>query len=321
MEIGTFLRSRPRATLLAMLFPVLAALGAYLILSLQPARYTATATVSVPGSAADSASRVGIFVADFGALAVSTPVLEEISGSTGVSASEVRQGLEVARVGQSSIFTVAYTGDSEDTVEPVVRSVIDATFERLLPVAAADEALEQATQAAQDAEAERAQFEDEIGTIQPDRAYADVSNRIRDLQAARPLTPAQASELSTLQARQDELVAQIRQLEELDEAVDTANRVRADAQQAADAAHRDADASQNPDTIRDMVVEEAPRSTSVVPGVAVAAVAGLLVGIALLALPELLRRRRSPAAPYARRHRAPAQAPAQESLDPAGHAR
>lgn len=313
MEIASFLRSRPRAVLLALLFPVLAGLGAAFILASAPRQYTATATVSVPGSAAESASKVGIFVANFSQLAVSGPVLTDISQETGVPRTVIRDGLDVSRAGQSSIFTVAWSGEDRAQVEPVVRTTITRTFQSLLPVTSFQTRADDADRAYQAAVAARQQYQDQIGTIDPQADYNRNASRISSLQA----NGGSQAEINSLEAQQAPLVEEVRRLNQLDDAVEAASRVRSDALSKLASARSDANASQNPDTIRDLKIETARRASALVPGVAVAVVAGLLVGLAVLAVPESLRRRRSVAS-APRPDRASA---SREPLDAAGPAR
>jgi hypothetical protein len=292
VEISHFLRSRPRTTALALLFPVVAAVVALLILVNQPTRYTGTATVSVPSSSANSASRVGLFVADFVELARSGAVLNEVARSTGETRTELDEGLEVARIGQSSLFPVVYTGDRQRAVEPVVRAVIAGTFGNLVEVSDSDAEFQAASEAYQAAVAERSAYQDEIGTLQPDSDYTDLSSRIRSLQ----ITPeiGGAAIIARLSAQRDALVPQIRRMQELDQAVQDAADQRDEAERVSLSLQREASESQSSSTIQDLVVLEESRTGRVLQGVGVAAVAGLLVGVAALVLPDLLHRRREP---------------------------
>jgi hypothetical protein len=298
VEIGQFLRSRPRAVALAALIPLVAGLVTSFVLWVQPARHTATATVSVPGSAADSASRVGIFVANFTELASSGPVLAEVADSTGESQKQLQDGLEVLRLGQSSLFTVTYTGERRDTVEPVVRAVISTTFGDLVQVSGTDAALKAADQACQDALAARTAYQDEIGTLQPDRDYADLSARIRSLQIEPRFGSAAA--IARLTEERQALVPEIRRMEELDQAVAAAATQRAEAEEAAASARRDAAESQSPNTVQALTVAEESPVGRLIQGVGVAVVAGLLLGLAVLLLPDLFRRRSMPLTSVAR---------------------
>lgn len=298
MEIGQFLRSRPRLTVIALLFPLLAALGAWMVLANQSPRYAATATVSVPGSASDSASRVGIFVADFAELATSAEVVRAVSASTGVSRGDLGDGLEVTRIGQSSLFTVTWTGEERRAATPVVRSAVETTFARQLPVARTDAALDIANQAYQAGLTGRRSYEDEIGTLQPDRDYQDVSSRLRSLQGESTVTStsaqntARTQEITALTAQRDALVPQIRRMQELDQTVSSAASQVDQAEQSAASARQDAQEASSPTTILSLDVVDASSTASTLQGVGVAAVAGLLVGIGVLVLPDVVGRRR-----------------------------
>ena len=294
MEMNHYLRSRPRTSALALLFPVVAALVAWLVLSGSPTRYTADATVSVLGSAANSASRVGLFVADFAELATSGTVLDAVAAETGQSRDDLDEGVTVGRIGQSSLFSVTYTGDERDTVEPVVRAVITDTFSNLVEVSDSDADFQAASAAYDEAVATRSAYQDEIGTLTPESDYNDLSSRIRSLQ----ISPAagSAATIIRLSAERDSLVPEIRRLQELDQAVSDAADRRDEAQQSAESVQRAADASQSSSTIQDLAVTPESKATRIVQGVGVAAVVGLLVGIAVLLLPDALRRRREPRA-------------------------
>jgi len=310
VEISHFLRARPWASVLALLIPLLAAGGAYYVLKDQPPRYTATATVSVPGNDANSASRVGLFVADFAELATSGPVLNEVSASTGESRTELEENVVVARIGQSSLFTVAYTGEGRTVVEPVVRGVITSTFNNLVQVSDSDAELKAAQGAYDAAVAARTAYQDQIGTLQPDRDYNDLSARIRGLQ----ITPVfgSAARIAELSAQRDALVPEIRQMEVLDQPVQAAASQRDQAAQDAASVQRAAAEAQSASTIQDLVVVADSTLAPILQGVGVAAVAGLLVGLTLLLVTHRVHRRRSPAAFVPRRRIPTAPVPATE---------
>jgi len=290
VEISHFLRTRPWASAIALLIPLLAAVVAYLVLNNQPPRYTATATVSVPGSDANSASRVGLFVANFAELAKSGPVLANVSTANGESRADLEDGVVVTRIGQSSLFTVAYTGDDQATVEPVVRGVISGTFGNLVQVSDSDAELKAAQDTYTAAVAARTAYQDQIGTLQPDRDYTDLSTRIRSLEIT-PVFGGQAT-INQLSAQRDALVPQIRQMQELDQAVQAAATQRDQATQAAASVQRAAAEAQSTSTIQDLTVAEESPTSRILQGVGVAAVAGLLVGLTLLLASDRLRRRR-----------------------------
>jgi len=293
MEMSNFLRSRPRTSALALLFPIVAGLVAFFVLSGSPTRYTANATVSVPGSDANSASRVGLFVADFAELATSNAVLDDVATKNGQSREELQAGLTVSRIGQSSLFSVVYTGDDQATAEPVVRDVITGTFSNLVQVSDSDTTFQAASAAYDAAVAARSSYQDEIGTLTPENDYNDLSSRIRSLQ----ISPQIGSSLTIagLTSQREALVPQIRRMQELNQAVQDAANQRDAAQQEAESVQRAAQESQSESTIQNLEVTPESKTSRITQGVGVAAVIGLLVGVALLLLLEALHRRRTPA--------------------------
>jgi len=282
VEIGRFLRSRPRLSALALLFPVLAALIAAGFLMGRSATYTGSATVSVLGSAANSASRVGLFVADFSTLAASAPVLEEVANKTGQGVDQISSGLEVARIGQSSLFQVSYTGDRRSAVEPVLRETVTRTLGRLADVGNADSAFKAANAAYDEAVAARAAYQDEIGTLQPSQVYADLSARILALQTSPDATS--NSSAQALTSQRAGLVPEIRHMEELDRAVQDAANLRQNAQLTAAAIRSDAAQAASKAAIQDLSVTQNSKIGPVAQGAGVAAVGGLLAGIGFLVL-------------------------------------
>jgi hypothetical protein len=83
-------------------------------------------------------------------------------------------------------------------------------------------------------------------------------------------------------------------MQELDQAVQDAADQRDEAERVSLSLQREASESQSSSTVQDLVVLEESRTGRVLQGVGVAAVAGLLVGVAALVLPDLLHRRREP---------------------------
>ena len=298
MEIGQYLRARPAtAVITLLLLPLLAALAAFLVLRAQPPNYTADATVSVPADTAESASGIGIFVADFGARANSKAVVAQVSSDTGVPEEELEGAIEVARLGHGSRFEVRYTGEGAQQVEAVVRSVIARTNARMVGSRAteAEENLERVRAEYAAAVQARRDYENEIGTLQPDRDYSDLSSRIRSLQA----NGGSAAVIASLSRQRDALVPQVRRAEELDRAINTAEELVERARQEVVEARGEAAEAQDPRIVQELVVSAGSATGGLVQGVAVAAVFGLLCGLAVFILPDLLRRRNPPAAPLA----------------------
>lgn len=298
MEIGQYLRARPwTAVVTLLLLPLLAALVAYLVLRAQPPQYTADATVSVPADTAESASGIGIFVADFGERANSKGVVAEISADTGVPTDELEGAIEVERLGLGSLFRVTYTGEGQERVDAVVRSAIARTYARMVGSRATEAEAELARVRAEYAAAVQARrdYENEIGTLQPDRDYSDLSSRIRSLQAS----GGDPAVIASLSRQREALVPQVRRAEELDRAIDTAEEFVEQARQELVEARGEAAEAQDPRLVQELTISAGSATGGLVQGVAVAAVFGLLSGLAIFLLPDLLRRRTPPAAPLA----------------------
>lgn len=290
MEIGQYLRARPRTAVIALLLlPLLAGAAAFVLLRAQPAQYTADATVSVPSRTAASASGIGIFVADFGELANSGAVVEDVSAATGVPAEELNGRIEVVRLGVGSLFEVRYTGDGRAQVEEVVRTTIARTYARMVEPQAeeAEATLARVRQEYAAAVAARQTYENEIGTLQPERDYSDLSSRIRSLRT----NGESPAIIAQLERQRDALVPQVRRAEELSRAVDTAEQLVEDARLNVIEARGEATETQDESLVQELTVSAGSATGSLVQGVAVAAVLGLLCGLAVLVLPDLLRRR------------------------------
>jgi hypothetical protein len=291
VEILQYLRRRPGALALLVLLPLLAAQLAYLLLQRQPPQYLGEARVIVPSDAATSASGVGLYIADFGVLVESQETVDAVTAEAGVPAEELRDGLEVNREGQSSLFTVTYTTEAQDEVEPVLRTAITTTMARMAPTTDAEVRLEQARAAATATQDELRAFQDTIGLLFPEREYNDLSSKIRSLQGSP--SPADQALRQQLIARRDALVPQVRTFEEL------ANRVEqtaAELRKAEQAAVQDESAAadvREGRPIQRLTVTPAP-SRHLVQAVGIGAALGLLGAIALVVGPDLLRGARRP---------------------------
>lgn len=292
MEIGRYLRSRPWSAAIALLLPLLAGLTAFGLLQGTPSTNIATANVRVPESVGGSAS-IGIFAADFALAAEQDEVLQPVSDEAGVSVGRLRNNLDVERLGQSSRLTVSYTDRNPARAEQVLRLFIRRALVDLTTSDTAAANAKSALAARDKALAAQRAFEADFG-LDPRREYGQLSDNVRDLQAA----GAPPSQIAAAVAARDRLVEPVRQYTALTNAADAAENVLEDAQQAANESAAAGRAATNPRTIENLEVSEVSQTPRIVQGVAVAAVLGLLVGLAVLVLPDLLRggRRRPPPA-------------------------
>ncbi len=291
MGISEYLLSRPRATAFTLLLPLLAALLTYLLLQRQAPRYVGEARVIVPTEAATSASGVGLYIADFTVLLKSEETVQAVTEATRQDGDDVREGLEVSREGQSSLFTVTYTTEDRSVSEPVLRTAITTTMAGMAPTTDAEQRLERARLAHAQAQNQLRTLQDSIGLLFPDREYNLLSFRIRSLQGQPD--PASRALRARLIARRAALVEPVRTYDELNNAVDAAATELRDAERAAaDSAGAAADIREGR-AIQWITIAPAP-SRHLVQAVGAGAVLGLVGGIGLLVGPDLLRGTRRP---------------------------
>ncbi len=291
MEILQYLRRRPDATAFMLLLPLLAALLTYLMLQRQAPQFVGEARVIVPEQAATSASGVGLYIADFSVLVESQETVDAVTAATGVAVDDFRDGLEVSREGQSSLFTVLYTTTDSDSAAPVLRTAIATTMGRMAPTGEAERRLESARTAHTDAQNQLRAFQDSIGLLFPDRAYNDLSSQIQSLQGS-PNPLDQALRVQLLQ-RRDALVGQVRTYSELVDRVEqAAAELRETEQAAAESTGAAADVREGL-AIQRITITPAP-SRHGLQAVGIGAALGLLGAIILTVGPDLLRGARRP---------------------------
>lgn len=292
MEIGRYLRSRPWSAAIALLLPLLAGLTAFGLLQGTPSTNIATANVRVPESVGGSAS-IGIFAADFALAAEDPAVLQPVSDAAGVSVGRLRNNLDVERLGQSSRLTVSYTDRDPARAEQVLRLFITNALVDLTANETAIRTLQTAVAARDKARAQLEAFE-QANTSNPERINNNDIDRVQDLQRTGITGPV----LEQAIAARERSTKTVREFRELTAAVDSTQDAVNNAQQAATEARAAAQQARNPNTIEGLEVSELSQTPRIIQGVAVAAVLGLLVGLAVLVLPDLLgggRRRPPPA--------------------------
>lgn len=293
MEIGRYLRSRPWSAAIALLLPLLAGLTAFGLLQGTPSTNIATANVRVPESVGGSAS-IGIFAADFALAAEDVDVLQPVSDAAGVSVGRLRNNLDVERLGQSSRLTVSYTDRDPARAEQVLRLFITNALVDLTTNETSVAALRAAEATRDKAAAAQRAFESKNG-INPQRDYNQAAERVQTLQES-GITSGPV--LQQAIAVRDQKVELYREYTTLQNANEAAQGALDSAREAARETTAAAQVARNPNTIEGLEVEEVSQTPRIIQGVAVAAVLGLLVGLAVLVLPDLLSggRRRPPPA-------------------------
>lgn len=284
MEIGQYLRARPWSAVIALLFPLLAGLTAYGLLQGSPDRYVASANVRVPESVGGSAS-IGIFAADFALAAESDTILSQVAQDTGTTIGGLRNNLDVERLGQSSRLTVSYTNRDRARAEQVLRAFIPAALLDLTTSQAAAANLKAGQDANAKAAAALTAFQEQ-NSLDPQRDYTDYANSVRELEAQGIAGP----QLQAAIDRRELWKGKVREFATLEGAAESARERLDTVQEDSRSSTAAAAEARNPGTIENFEVDTVSQTPRIVQGVGVAAVLGLLCGLAVLVLPDLLRR-------------------------------
>jgi hypothetical protein len=191
VEIIDYLKAARRRLALVILLPVLSMAVAAGLLLIQPATYTATATVDAPAlvggldSQYTGAQGVNQFVSAFEATASGPVVQRAVAAEAGVSPTRLNDGLVVSQRGSSASLSADYTTDKKDTVVPVLKGITTTTLRTLFEpqvqsskgrVDSAQATLTEATSAI-DA------FTTKYGMADPQKAYEAQLSRVNSLVA------------------------------------------------------------------------------------------------------------------------------------------
>jgi hypothetical protein len=135
MEIADYLRVIRRRFWLVALIPLLATASVNVITLNRPTEYSATATVAAPwlisnapGDTYAAASGGRQYVADFMAAISVPPVVEAVSGATGVEQNDIREGVTATPIGESTLIEVRYVSTQARDTEPVARALAVETL-------------------------------------------------------------------------------------------------------------------------------------------------------------------------------------------------
>lgn len=190
MEIIDYLRILRRRRLVLVLVPLLAVLVAVAWALLKPPTYAAAATVNGTALVGTATSQftgpqgVSQFVSAFDAAATGPYVLNVVSDKTSVPVGDLRDGLVVTQVGDSSSMRVAYQSGKRDTVDPVLSTTVQETLDALFRPRA-DQAVRDRDAAAQQLEAANAEaeaFAAKQGKADPTATYQALVSQISNLE-------------------------------------------------------------------------------------------------------------------------------------------
>lgn len=285
MEIRDYFKEKRRWLPALVLVPLLAGAATVGYVSLQPAEVTAEVRSYVPPSLTSSDSQIGLYIARLNEALRLDEVTAEVA-----AVGQVRPGqldsITAERNGQSDQFTlIAVTTAPEESAVPLAEAAVKVgtAFVARQSLQGADINTELAQADFDRAQAELFAYQDEIGDLDPNITYSNVSREL--------LNPGAGTEVAALTARQDELVGQVRRFNELKAAFQTTSGTLGAAQ------------AQSNGHSAEIITAESGRQILFsklddqgVPGMRFLESAGLAVVLAFLAvlglslLPDLLRR-------------------------------
>lgn len=301
MEIIDYLRAKGPQLAVLVLLPCLAGAMAFYVLAGQPARYRGELQVRVPGALASGTSGLGLYVANFRQALSSPEIVDQVSEVTGARGQDLREGLEVRQVGQANQMELDYISTSPDLAVDVPRVAAQATLETL---AAANGDFQRrelaiAEERYTEARAEIDRFRSETGILFPEDEYEAAAEELRGLEEQ--LAEAEAAGLTitaaglrpqvdAARANRDLLGQQLLTYQPLMEALDSAGSARRSAGSDLITAEAQLDLARSPELLDDVETGPISRGQTLLAGVAIAAGAAFLLGLGVLAAPDVLRR-------------------------------
>lgn len=218
MEIIDYLRVLKRRRLVLVLVPLVALVVAVAWALLKPPIYGAVATVNGTALVGTTSSQftgpqgVGQFVSAFDAAASGPYVLNVVSDRTSVPIRDLRDGLLVTQVGDSSTMRIAYESVKRETVEPALSTTVRETLIALFQPRA-DQSVRDRDAAAEQVEAANSEAEalaEKQGRADPRETYQALVSKISNfeqqqatLRANGNAVSAAALEVSLKNARAD----------------------------------------------------------------------------------------------------------------------
>lgn len=303
MEILDYARSKGWLLAILVLLPLLAGGTAFVLLGRQPERYSSQLEVAIPTPVASGVSGVGLYIANFRQSITSTSVVGRVAEATGMAPDQLAGGLEVEQVGQANRMVVKYTGTAPDLAADIVPAAAAATLEQL---ATARLDFERRRLAIAEEQYERARgevetFSTDTGLVFPEDDYRSIIDELRGLENELALAEKSgllfsAAELrirmDELRARRDALAPQVLVYQRLDETSENASGARRDMGAAVLDAEAQLQLLLSPELVADVTTAPVPRTQTLLAGVGLAAATALGLALAIVTLPDLLRRPR-----------------------------
>ena len=309
MEISDYLRIIRRRFWILVLVPLLAGGAvAFLVLG-APTRYDATATVAAPAvvggqSTNQYSGSTGLkaFVSNFAASITSPRIVNQVAKETSVLPRNVRDGLTVTPIGDSSLIEVTYTTTRREKAVPVAQAAASDTIKFLFQtqVTLARQTLTEAQKAVDKANADLQKFYKSTGLVLPQESYnikqqeiSSLQQRELDARASGNITAADAVS-EAIKARQAELARLAPQVATYQSLVNRQNQAENRlnlAQQSAEAAVAQFRAADPASAITLNQAKPVSRIGSFVRKVGPAVGAGLFLAVGLVVLLEVIDRR------------------------------
>lgn len=290
MEIREYLKAKRRWLPALVAVPLLAAAATVGYVSLQPPETTVEVRGYVPPALTSSDSQIGLYIARLNEGLGLDRVRTDIARTAQIDETQLVQ-VSVDRTGQSDQFTLT----TVTTVPPERAIAVGESAAKVGTGFVARQALQGAdgtTKLARDnfdkAQTELFAYQDEIGDLDPNVTYANVSRQLLD--------PAPTTNVADLQAQQKKLVAEVRRYNELKAVTQTTSGILGGAQAQSNSHSGEIIAAEAGDQILFSDVVQDP-----IPGMRFLEPAGLTLVLTLIAvlglslLPDLLRR--TPAGP------------------------
>lgn len=304
VEIVDYLKVARRRVWIILVIPLLAAAGVLLQGQVAATQYQATSYVFAPdvlgGNQFSGPAGVVQWVNEFSATALSPRVTESVARTTGVPASAIANGVEVAQVEHSAQLLLSFSWPDKDLARAVVQQVAMATPRALFTpqVTQAERALRQSQDSLESVNQKFFNAATSWEGTRPDVVYAGRLRELINLQGTRARISAKDqaalaatdAKIAQLKAELVVLGQDVLELQGLRAERQAATNVLARAQEDLQIAKATfAGASGAATRAR---VTPGPASPTLVKGLLSAVVAGLIIAFCLVAALELLRTRR-----------------------------
>jgi capsular polysaccharide biosynthesis protein/cellulose biosynthesis protein BcsQ len=312
VEIDEYLRVIRRRLWILILVPMLATAVVATVITLQPTKYRAVATVAatavVGGSAENQYSGpngVRVFVANFTAALTAAQVVSRVAQQTGASEKSLRTELSAEPIEESSIIEVAFVATDKAQAAGVVKAASSETIRFLFQsqVDLARKSVATADKAVAGIEKKLADFTKKTGYLDPQHTYElseqnIISLRQRQLQEQAQGNTTAAATLGAAIERAEadlaKLAPQVADYRSLAEAKDQAVARRTDLVRSLQQLQAQSRAADPRLVVTVSEPEQLSRLSALIRQGGAAFAAGLFLAIGLVVLLELIRRPSGP---------------------------